>query len=262
MPVISTANPKGGAGKSTTALVIATTLASMGASVCIIDADPAQPIDDWKTNGETKSTVKVISCEEEEHILSIIEREAKLNQFVIIDLEGTASLLNSRAIAFSDFVIIPIQASAVDVRQAAKAINLVRSEEQIRRRSNPDASIPYRILLTRTNAPGAPVPKSQRKLELEIADNGIKRFKTCLAERQAYKIMFNDRLSVAELKDCSGQEQALENASALAEELLAWIAAPSDEEVEAAVANAVAVSEELTARNAAASENEGVEAAI
>ena len=40
MPVISTANPKGGSGKSTSTLVIATTLAAKGASVCIIDADP------------------------------------------------------------------------------------------------------------------------------------------------------------------------------------------------------------------------------
>ena len=39
MPVISFANPKGGAGKTTTALVLATQLASRGAQVLIIDAD-------------------------------------------------------------------------------------------------------------------------------------------------------------------------------------------------------------------------------
>jgi chromosome partitioning protein len=40
MPVISFANPKGGAGKTTTALILATELADSGASVSIIDADP------------------------------------------------------------------------------------------------------------------------------------------------------------------------------------------------------------------------------
>lgn len=40
MPVISIANPKGGAGKSTTALVLGTTIAAHGATVTVIDADP------------------------------------------------------------------------------------------------------------------------------------------------------------------------------------------------------------------------------
>ncbi len=40
MPVISFANPKGGAGKTTSALLLATELAARGAAVTIIDADP------------------------------------------------------------------------------------------------------------------------------------------------------------------------------------------------------------------------------
>lgn len=39
MPVITVANPKGGAGKSTAALVLATSLAQQGASVIILDCD-------------------------------------------------------------------------------------------------------------------------------------------------------------------------------------------------------------------------------
>ncbi len=41
MPVIAFANPKGGSGKSTSALLLATELAVKGASVTIIDADPS-----------------------------------------------------------------------------------------------------------------------------------------------------------------------------------------------------------------------------
>ena len=40
MPVITFANPKGGAGKTTTALILANELASKGAKISIIDADP------------------------------------------------------------------------------------------------------------------------------------------------------------------------------------------------------------------------------
>jgi len=47
MPVISFANPKGGAGKTTSALIPATQLSENGASVTIIDADPERWISQW-----------------------------------------------------------------------------------------------------------------------------------------------------------------------------------------------------------------------
>lgn len=220
MPVISTANPKGGSGKSTTTLVLATTIAATGATVCIVDADPNQPIYDWKQRGKTKSTVAIESCVREDNIIAMIEDLAAQYQFVFVDLEGTASLLVSRAIAFSDFVIIPIQASGLDVRQAAKAIQAVRNEEKIRQRSNPNATIPYRVLMTRTPAPGAPVSRSQRQLEAEIAESKTLRFKTSLAERQAYKMIFSERLALEELEGAGNLEGATINATDLVNEFL------------------------------------------
>jgi chromosome partitioning protein len=47
MAVISIGNPKGGAGKTTLALVLADTLATNGARVTVIDADPNAIIEKW-----------------------------------------------------------------------------------------------------------------------------------------------------------------------------------------------------------------------
>ncbi|RYF36474.1 MAG: ParA family protein, partial [Cytophagaceae bacterium] len=47
MPTVVFASPKGGAGKSTSAVVLATELASLGADVTIIDADPNKPVSRW-----------------------------------------------------------------------------------------------------------------------------------------------------------------------------------------------------------------------
>ena len=47
MPTIVFASPKGGAGKSTSAVILATELAGQGASVAIIDADPNRPVSRW-----------------------------------------------------------------------------------------------------------------------------------------------------------------------------------------------------------------------
>ena len=47
MPVIAFSSPKGGAGKTTAATVLATVLAERGASVTVIDADPNRNVVDW-----------------------------------------------------------------------------------------------------------------------------------------------------------------------------------------------------------------------
>ena len=223
MPVIAVSNPKGGAGKSTTTLLLATYLAQKGASVSVLDADPNQPIMDWKKNGESKTTLTVIGGVRESNLMETLE--AQPHQFVFIDLEGTASLLVSRSIAMADFVIVPVQASAVDVRQAGKAIRAVRDEEKVAQRSNPARSIPYKVLMTRTPAPGAPVSAVQRQLEAELEAAEIPRFKHSLAERMAFKAVFVERLTLHEMKDLrvGNLEAAYENVHLLAEELIGYL---------------------------------------
>ena len=224
MPVIAVSNPKGGAGKSTTTLVLATYLAQQGASVCVLDADPNQPILDWKTQGKSKSRLHVVGGVRETNLMELLDQQKQ--QFVFIDLEGTASILVSRSIALADFVMIPVQASAVDVRQAGKAIRAVRDEERVAQRSNANRRIPYRVLMTRTPAPGAPISSVQQQLEAELNSAGIPRFKTSLAERLAYKAMFVERLSLSELHQhkVGNLEAAYENAHQLAEELVQTLA--------------------------------------
>jgi chromosome partitioning protein len=122
----------------------------------------------------------------------------------------------------ADFVIIPVQASAVDVRQAGKAIRAVRDEEKVAQRSNPLRSIPYRVLMTRTPAPGAPVSSVQRQLEAELVEAKIPRFRTSLAERLAFKAIFVERLTLAELGEhkVGNLGAAYENLHNLVDELI------------------------------------------
>lgn len=215
MPVISVASPKGGCGKTTSCLVLATTLAAGGASVTILDADPNRPIVNWKSRDQTKSTVNIIGDVTEKSIIAAIEEQASKVQFVFIDLEGTASLLVSRALSRSDVVVIPMQASAVDAQEAAKALNLVRAEEEAFKRE-----ILHRVLLTRTNT--VVKTRNERMILDELRSQNIPMLTNHLNQRVAFSSMFTWGQTLEELDEerVNGLEAARENASAIARELV------------------------------------------
>ena len=135
---------------------------------------------------------------------------------MFVDLEGTASRLVSRAITQADLVVIPLQASGVDARQASRAVALVHEEEE----ALDGRIIPFRVLLTRTS------PIIATRIEREIVDAlksaGLPLMRTRLNERQAYKAIFVRRLALQELdpKQVNGLDEAVANAQALADELV------------------------------------------
>jgi len=114
MPVISFATPKGGAGKTTSALLLASELATQGAKVTIIDADPEKWISQWASLPGKPDNITVISAVSEETIIDEIENASGTSPFVIVDLEGTASLMVAQAIGLSDLVIVPTQGASMD----------------------------------------------------------------------------------------------------------------------------------------------------
>jgi chromosome partitioning protein len=224
MPIIAVSNPKGGAGKSTTTLLIATYLAQQGAPVTVVDADPNQPIVHWRSKG-SNSTVTVVGDVRENNLMDVLDKIT--DPFIIIDLEGTASVLVSRSIALSDFVLIPVQASPEDVRAASKAIRAVVDEEKVAQRSNPNRRIPFKVILTRTPAPGAPISTLQRQLEKEIKAAALPRFRSSVAERQAFKAMFLEGLTLPELKEqghkVGNLDSAYQNVHEIVTELVCYL---------------------------------------
>ena len=217
MAVIVTASSKGGAGKSTLTLVLAQALDALGASVAIIDADPNRPILRWR-KGKSASGLKVVGDVTESSIIKIIREQSATCQFVMVDLEGTANRLVSRAITQADLVLIPLQASALDSNEAGRAVGLIQEEEEALQ----GRTIPFRIIMTRTN------PQITTKIEAGIyrslAKAGIPLLSTRLHERQAYKAIFVERLALQELgESVNGLEAARDNAERLAEEVVALI---------------------------------------
>lgn len=215
MPIITFANPKGGAGKTTSALILASVLAARGAGITIIDADPEKWLSQWGALPGKPANVTLIGDVGEDTIVDQIEEAARRSQFVIVDLEGTASLMVANAIGMADLVLIPTQGASMDARGAAKTIRLIRNQARLARRD-----IAHHVLLTRTSA--AVASRSLRNVRDQLDQAGIPVLDTAIVERAAYRdiLDYGGLLSDLDPRQVSNLDKALENARAYVVEVL------------------------------------------
>lgn len=215
MPVIAFANPKGGAGKTTSALLLASELASRGATVTILDADPEKWISQWGALPGRPANVMIISDVTEDTIVDQIEAAAAADQFVVIDLEGTASLMVANAIGMSDLVIIPTQGSSMDAKGAAKTIRLIRNQARMARRD-----ISHAVLLTRTSA--AVASRAIRNVRDQLDQACIPVFDASIVERAAYRdiLDYGGLLADLDRAKVSNVDKAVENARVFTAEVV------------------------------------------
>ena len=219
MPTIVFATPKGGAGKSTSAVILATQLARKGAEVTMIDADPNKPICEWSNLGKPER-INVIATISEETIIDEIDDAAQKTPFVIVDLEGTASMMVAYAISRADLVIIPTQGSRLDAKEAAKAIKLIKQQEKAFNKS-----IPFAILFTRTS----PVvkPRTLTHTQAQFHNHKVPAFLCQIHERDAFKALFSfgGYLESLDPQQVSNIEGAITNAREFAAEAVSMLRA-------------------------------------
>jgi chromosome partitioning protein len=228
MPTICMASSKGGCGKSTSSVLLATQLAQRGAKVTLIDADPNRPLSAWAKRPGRPESLTVLSDVTEATIIEEIEKAAQTTPFVIVDLEGTASMTVAYAISRADLVIVPVQGSQLDAAEAAKAIRLIRQQEKAFGRA-----ISYSVLFTRTSA--AIRPRTLQHIRAELEGAGIPIFRTQMHEREAFRAIFSFGGTLEHLNatQVGGLEAALKNARELAAEVVALLRKPAVKETAA-----------------------------
>jgi chromosome partitioning protein len=219
MPTIVFATSKGGAGKSTTAVLLATELAGQGAPVTLIDADPNKPLSQWAKRPGKPDSLTVIADATEETLVDHIEAAARTSTFVIVDLEGSANRSIVYAVSCADLVIIPTQGSHLDAAESVKTLREVRNVEKIRKKG----SIPAAILFTRTSA--AIRPRSLQAIENEFVNSGVPVMNTQINERDAFRALFSfgGTLTGLDSGQVSNIKAATLNARAFAAEIIAML---------------------------------------
>ena len=215
MPVVSMVSSKGGAGKTTTALIIAGEIASAGRAVILIDADPNQPLVAWANRPGKPDNIQVVIDESAETIVDTISESKTRAHFVLVDLEGTATDRIGFAITQSDLVLIPAQGSVLDAAEAAKSIKLIRQMSRVANRE-----IPYAVFFTRKSA--AIREKTFRNIEAQFASVGVPVLECPLIDRAAYRSIFSfgGTIRTIDAKQVSGLPGARENAQAFVQGVL------------------------------------------
>ena len=215
MPIIVFASSKGGAGKTTAAIVLASELAQHNTSVTLIDADPNQHSAKWAMKDGCPSNIKLVEKSTEETIIDDIDNAQEQTAFVLVDLEGTASMAVASAISRADLVITLCQGSQDDADEAAKTIKLVNRQAKVLNRS-----IPFAVLMTRTNP--AITPRTLKHIMNEFRDAGVDIFKTSLIDREAFRAIrsFGGTVNDLDPRQVSGIDKATANAHALAVEVI------------------------------------------
>jgi len=231
MPTIVFVSPKGGVGKTTSALLLANQAAT-SYDVTMIDADPNRPIKAWASGGNAPPRLSIVSDVDEDNIIERIEEAAEKTPLVIVDLEGSAAKIVVLAVSQADMAIIPIQGSQLDAEQASRAIKVIKQREKMTGKP-----LPYAVLLTRTN----PVIRTRTMGHIQkgLIEAGIPVMETELNDREAFRAVFSFRQTLAGLDptEVANLDKAQANVEEYALEILRGLApaaSSSREEVKVA----------------------------
>lgn len=186
----------------------------------MIDADPNKPLSRWSERSGKPENLNVIADITEDTVIDTIEAAEKSAQFVIVDLEGTASMMVGYAMSRADLIIIPSQGSQLDAAEAVKALKLVKRQEKAFNRS-----IPCSVLFTRTSA--AMETRDLKDVQGQLSEAGVPVFKTQMIERAAFRAIFSygGTLSGLDGSQVSNVPAARQNARSFAAEVVAILKA-------------------------------------
>ena len=211
MPTIVIPSPKGGAGKSTTAVILGTELAHEGVPVTMLDCDPNHSLTLWSEKSTLPDRMAVLSGISEADIVRTIKNHDTDGQVVIVDLEGVASRLVSRAISQADLVLTPMRATTLDATIGARALQLIREEEEAL-----DRSIPHAVVFTMTKAIRS---KQHSGIEDSLRSQNIDLIDPPLMERAAFSGLFAFGGDLHSMPAQGNMESARANARAFAKQV-------------------------------------------
>ncbi len=127
--IISVINQKGGVGKTTISIHIASTLALAGNKVLLVDADAQKSSLDWAGAREENPIFTVIGMPSNK-LHKQVSLMAEDYDYIVIDGPPRVYDVAKSCIAASDIILIPIQPSPYDVWSADEIVKLINEVKE------------------------------------------------------------------------------------------------------------------------------------
>lgn len=171
MKVISILNQKGGVGKTTISVNLASAIAKKGKSVLLVDADPQGSALDWfaSRSDEMEPLFPVVGCAKP-NLHKTIPDLGKGRDVVVIDGAPRVTDLARAAIMASDLVLIPVQPSPYDVWAAEEVVKLIKEAQIYRPEIQAAFVINRKIAKT---AIGRDIVDALESFEIDVLDSTL-----------------------------------------------------------------------------------------
>ena len=206
MPLVALVGNKGGAGKTTLCVNLATALAARAPTV-ILDADPQRSSLQWREMAESDSAVTVLDAVDD--VPAAVQDSRGGYEYVVIDCPPSVHAVQTgQVLAVCDLALIPVQPSPLDIWAT------VHIEEKIdeARRVNPG----LRALLVINQL--EPRTRLSRLIRQGLAELRLPVAETAIRRRVAYRSSVLEGRTVLDLGMRGGE--AADEISQLIEEVV------------------------------------------
>lgn len=170
---IGVVNQKGGVGKTTTAMMVATALARKDHKVTVIDSDPQGSATEWAERAEEAG--EPLPFRVRNVTVRQLSKLSPSGDFVLIDTPPANAQIIDAAIDAADRVIIPVSPSGMEVAKMWDTYDLVKN-----RGGHP------RVLLTSVNFSA----KSSEELKASLKGEDVDLCTTWIPQREALRKYF------------------------------------------------------------------------
>ena len=208
MKILAVMNEKGGSGKTTVALNLATALHRQGRRVVLVDADPQGTARDWRAASPEGADLPDVVALDRPQMLASLKNLAV--DVVVIDTPAKAEQMAAAVVRIAHAVLVVIQPSGADVWAAAATVKLLQAKRDV------GGQIEAAFLVNRASG----VSRLSREIQAgDWNEYGLEQMDSVIRNRVSFAQALTDGVSIYDTRDKAGQAEI----DAIVQEVEPWL---------------------------------------